>query len=78
MEYDRARLTWLWTVTTEQDKSIIEANAAGIRSSRYEPGPVSTFEAGPGGFREWYLSSIGPASRPSRLNDVQGGRYFKA
>ena len=27
--YDRERLTWLWTVTTRQDKSIIEANAAG-------------------------------------------------
>ncbi len=40
-DFDRARLTWLWTVTTEQDKSIIEANAAGIRSSRYEPGPSS-------------------------------------
>src|SRR5688572_10274464 len=30
-DFDRARLTWLWKVTTEQDKSIIEANAAGIR-----------------------------------------------
>ena len=42
-------------MTTEQDKSIIEANAAGIRSSRYEPGPSSMLEQDLDGFREWYL-----------------------
>jgi Rieske 2Fe-2S family protein len=75
-DYDLARLTWLWTVTTEQDKSIIEANAAGISSPSYQPGPASILEADVAAFREWYLSSIGPANRHSRLNDVRGGRYF--
>ncbi len=77
-DYELARLTWLWTVTTEQDKAIIEANAAGIRSPSYQPGPVSTLEADVAAFREWYLSSIGPASRQTRLKDVRGGRYFTA
>ena len=50
-------------MTTEQDKSIIEANAAGIRSSRYEPGPSSLLEYDLDGFREWYLGVTGSASR---------------
>jgi Rieske 2Fe-2S family protein len=77
-DYDLARLTWLWMKTTEQDKAIIEANAAGIRSPSYRPGPASLLETDVAAFREWYLSSIGPASRPSRLREVPGGRYFAA
>ena len=74
--YDRERLTWLWTVTTRQDKSIIEANAAGIRSSRYERGPSSLLERDLVGFREWYLAVVGPPSRIARLTRHGGGRYF--
>jgi len=76
IDYDRDRLTWLWTMTTEQDKSIIEANAAGIRSSRYEPGPSSTLEYDLDGFREWYLGVIGRKGRIARLARRGGGRYF--
>jgi len=77
-DYDLARLTWLWTTTTDQDKAIVENNAAGARSPSYQPGPVSLLEADVAAFREWYLSSIGPSSRASRLNEVRGGRYFTA
>jgi Rieske 2Fe-2S family protein len=77
-DYDLERLAWLWTVTTEQDKSIIEANASGIRSPSYEPGPVSLLETDVAAFREWYLSSIGSEGRPSRLGEIPGGRYFTA
>jgi Rieske 2Fe-2S family protein len=76
IDYDRDRLTWLWTVTTEQDKSIIEANAAGIRSSRYQPGPSSNLEYDLDGFREWYLGVIGRKGRIARLARRGGGRYF--
>jgi Rieske 2Fe-2S family protein len=76
VDYDRARVTWLWDVTTQQDKSIIEANAAGIRSSRYEPGPSSLLEYDLDGFREWYLAVIGPEARIARLERRGGGRYF--
>lgn len=77
-DYDLARLTWLWTRTTDQDKAIVEANAAGVRSPSYQPGPISLLEADVAAFREWYLSSIGLATRRSRMNDVPGGRYFKS
>ncbi len=76
IDYDRARLTWLWRVTTEQDKAIIEANAAGIRSSRYAPGPSSLLERDLDGFREWYLAVIGPAARRQKLVRGGSGRYF--
>jgi Rieske 2Fe-2S family protein len=76
VDYDRERVTWLWTVTTEQDKSIIEANAAGIRSMRYQPGPSSVLEQDLDGFREWYLGVIGPASRLAGQGRRGGGRYF--
>jgi Rieske 2Fe-2S family protein len=76
VDYDRERLAWLWKVTTAQDKSIIEANAAGIRSSQYEPGPSSLLERDLDGFREWYLALIGPESRRHRLARRGGGRYF--
>jgi Rieske 2Fe-2S family protein len=75
-DMDRERLTWLWTVTTDQDKSIIEANAAGIRSSRYEPGPSSILEGDLDGFREWYLGVIGPPARLEGRTRRGGGRYF--
>jgi Rieske 2Fe-2S family protein len=75
-DYDLARLTWLWTVTTEQDKAIIEANAAGIRSRRYAPGPPSLLEEDVAGFRAWYLALIGPRERLSQLSRRPGARYF--
>jgi phenylpropionate dioxygenase-like ring-hydroxylating dioxygenase large terminal subunit len=75
-DYDRYRLAWLWSVTTEQDKAIIEANAAGIRSTRYAPGPSSLLEQDLDGFREWYLAVIGPADRRQRHARRGGGRYF--
>ena len=76
IDFERDRVTWLWKVTTEQDKSIIEANAAGIRSSRYEPGPSSLLEYDLDGFREWYLGVLGTPERLARLNRRGGGRYF--
>jgi Rieske 2Fe-2S family protein len=76
-DYDPGRLTWLWTVTTAQDKAIIEANAAGIHSASYEPGPASLLEQDVRGFREWYLASIGPPARAIRPAELRGGRYFR-
>ena len=76
VDYDRSRMAWLWSVTTEQDKAIIEANAAGVRSSPYAPGPSSLLEQDLDGFRAWYLAVIGPASRRRSLTRRGGGRYF--
>src|SRR5262249_22440186 len=55
-DYDPARLAEFWKVTTEQDWHLCATNHAGIRSSRYVPGPLSPIaEPGVALFHEWYL-----------------------
>lgn len=57
-DYDFDRLTWLWTVTSEEDKLIIEKNQQGVNSRYYEPGPYAPMEPNARRFVEWYLSEI--------------------
>jgi len=59
-DYDKARLVWLWDVTTAADKRIIEYNAEGVNSRFYEPGPYSTMEEYTWKFISWYLRAIRP------------------
>lgn len=59
-DYDRGRLTWLWDVTTQADKRIIENNAEGVNSRFYVPGPFSTMEDYTRKFKAWYLQTIKP------------------
>lgn len=59
-DYDKAKLTWLWDVTTEADKRIIENNAKGVNSRYYQPGTLSTMEKFTGRFISWYLQTIRP------------------
>ncbi len=59
-DYDKARLTWLWDVTTLADKRIIENNAEGVKSRFYEPGPYSGMEEYTSKFMTWYLQTIRP------------------
>jgi Rieske 2Fe-2S family protein len=55
-DYTLERLLPLWKLTSEQDWSICEHNQAGILSSRYAPGPLSTTrEQNVVHFIEWYL-----------------------
>lgn len=54
-EIDLERMTWLWDVTTVQDKHLIERNAAGVRSQAYAPGPYSKLESRTAQFIERYL-----------------------
>lgn len=58
--YDKAKLTWLWDVTTEADKRIIENNAAGVNSRYYQAGSLSVMEDFLGKFISWYLQTIRP------------------
>ena len=58
VDYDREKLTWLWTVTSDADKRIIEDNQRGVNSRFYQPGPFSMMEANERRFVEWYLSEI--------------------
>jgi phenylpropionate dioxygenase-like ring-hydroxylating dioxygenase large terminal subunit len=58
VDYDRERLTWLWRVTSEADKKIIENNQRGVNSRYYTPGPFAGMEMSERRFVEWYLSEI--------------------
>jgi Rieske 2Fe-2S family protein len=55
VDYDRAELIHVWTMTNEEDRRIVEENALGIRSPAYEPGPYSELhEGGVIQFVDWY------------------------
>lgn len=58
VDYNREELLWLWKVTTEQDKRIIEDNQAGVDSRTYEPGPLAPVERGLARFAADYLRAI--------------------
>jgi Rieske 2Fe-2S family protein len=58
-DYDPRRVAEFWKVTTEQDFALCENNHAGMRSSRYQPGPYSAIaEPGVAHFVEWYLRHL--------------------
>ena len=57
-DYDLARLTWLWDVTSLADKRIIETNQAGVRSRAYRPGPFSLMEPGTAAYVARYASEL--------------------
>ena len=56
--YDTERLTWMWRITSEADKRIIEDNQRGVNSRYYVPGPLAGMEAVEQRFVEWYLHEI--------------------
>ena len=57
-DYDRDRLTWLWDVTTQADRAIIERNQQGVNSRYYVPGPLSSMEEYAWSFISWYLETL--------------------
>ena len=58
-DYDLERLTWLWRVTTDADKAIVDRNQEGVNSRFYEPGPYSQMERFLNQYIEWYLDRLG-------------------
>jgi phenylpropionate dioxygenase-like ring-hydroxylating dioxygenase large terminal subunit len=58
VDYDVDRLTWLWRVTSEADKRIIEFNQQGVNSRWYEPGPYSSMETHTARFVDWILKGL--------------------
>jgi phenylpropionate dioxygenase-like ring-hydroxylating dioxygenase large terminal subunit len=58
VDYDVAKLTWLWRVTTEADKRITEDNQRGVNSMFYGPGPYAPMEYNLRAYIEWYLREM--------------------
>ncbi len=58
VDYDKEKLIWLWDVTTQADKNIIERNQQGVNSRYYVPGPFSTMEDFAWDFVSWYINTI--------------------
>jgi Rieske 2Fe-2S family protein len=58
IDYDLAKLTWLWNVTSIADKLIIDQNQQGVNSRYYRPGPYGPMESQTRSFAEWYLQEI--------------------
>ena len=61
VDYDLARLTWLWRVTTDEDKKIIEHTARGVKSHYFVPGPIAPMEQNELRYIGWYLDEISRA-----------------
>jgi Rieske 2Fe-2S family protein len=60
-DYDLDRLTWLWKVTTDEAKTIIEHTSRGVRSHYFEPGPIAPMEQNELRYINWYLDEISRA-----------------
>jgi Rieske 2Fe-2S family protein len=60
-DYDLEKLTWLWKVTTAEDKKIIEHTARGVRSHYFVPGPIAPMEYNELRYIAWYLQEIARA-----------------
>jgi len=60
-DYDLEKLTWLWKVTTAEDKAIIEHTARGVRSHYFVPGPIAPMEYNELRYIQWYLDEISRA-----------------
>lgn len=58
VDYDFDKLVWLWTVTTDEDKAIIEHTAKGVRSHYYVPGPIAPMEYNELRYIAWYLDEV--------------------
>ena len=54
-------LTWLWIVTSEADKKIIEWNSAGMNSTYYRPGPIAPMEYNEKRWLDWYIAELARA-----------------
>jgi len=57
-DYDLDKLTWLWKITTDEDKFIIERTAAGVRSHYFKPGPITPMEDKELRYISWYLDEM--------------------
>ncbi len=60
-DFDLDRVTAWWKTTMEQDNKLSADNHAGVKSSRYRPGPYSPSEEQAEDFVRWYIREMGLA-----------------
>jgi Rieske 2Fe-2S family protein len=70
-DYNEEALTWLWDVTSQADKKIIERNQAGVLSRAYLPGPFSLMEPGTRQYVERYVAELAVTIRLRRMLPTQ-------
>ncbi len=59
-DYEIDRITWMWRITTDQDKTIVDDNQCGVNSRFYQPGPYGDAEPDLKKFIRWYLDRLKP------------------
>ncbi|MER8663609.1 hypothetical protein NKH34_21000 [Mesorhizobium sp. M1148] len=69
-DYDLEKPTWLWKITTDEDKKIIEHTARGVRSHYFVPGPITPMEYNELRYIGWYL--VGGEGGLPRVDDLLG------
>ncbi|TIP08018.1 aromatic ring-hydroxylating dioxygenase subunit alpha [Mesorhizobium sp.] len=57
-DIDTDPITWMWDVTTVQDKKLVEDNASGVASTAYRPGPYTAREGDSSFFVQTYLADM--------------------
>ncbi|MER8504887.1 aromatic ring-hydroxylating dioxygenase subunit alpha [Mesorhizobium sp. M1142] len=57
-EIDTDPITWMWDVTTVQDKKLVEDNANGVASKAYRPGPYTAREENTSCLVQSYLGEM--------------------
>ncbi|MFF7708561.1 SRPBCC family protein [Pseudomonas sp. NPDC007930] len=59
VDYQLDNLTKVWVATNDQDRELVEATQAGLRSPSYQPGPYSPVaEGGVCQFDDWYTDAL--------------------
>jgi Rieske 2Fe-2S family protein len=59
VDYQLDRLREIWSVTNDEDRTLVERNQAGVNSIAYRPGPYSPeLEAGVIKFVDWYAAKL--------------------
>lgn len=71
VDYDLARLKEIWSITNDEDASLVARNQLGVNSMAYQPGPYSpALEAGVIKFVDWYCEKLGRHLGGGQLRSV--------
>jgi phenylpropionate dioxygenase-like ring-hydroxylating dioxygenase large terminal subunit len=58
MDFDQETLVWLWQTTFDEDAAVVEQVQLGVRSRRYQSGPLGPREHAVAIFNRWYRRQL--------------------